>query len=115
MGVTGIKFAFLLEGRETNSKEFVKAHFRQLSPAKAGRCIENMKYQVWDAYCQYGDEIERDSKINKIPLDEEHTEEFQFLNYTDAYNLELDQYRYVIYFILIPSNSSSIFAFYDVE
>ena len=115
MGVTGIKFAFLLEGRETNSREFVKAHFRQLSPAKAGRCIENMKYQVWDAYCQYGDEIERDSKINKIPLGEEHTEEFRFLNYADAYNLELDQYRFVVYFILIPSNSSSIFAFYDVE
>lgn len=115
MNVAGMKFAFLLEGRETNSKEFVKAHFRELSPAKAGSCLRDMKYQVWDAYCQHGDKIEKDSRITKIALDESYAEKFQFLNYTGAYILELDRPRFIVYFVLIPSNFSSIFAFYDVE
>ena len=115
MGVTGIKFAFLMEGREISSEEFEKEHFRQLSPARAGRYITNMKYQVWDAFCEHGRAIERDQRIHKVELDEEHVEEFRFICHLGAYYLDLDQCRYVAYFILIPSNSCSIFAFYDVK
>lgn len=115
MDVTGIKFAFLVEGKEVNSEAFEKEHFRQLSPAKAGQCIKHMKYQVWDAFCQYGRSIEKDSKIHAVQLDEEHTRELQFIYHLGAYYLELEPIRYVVYFILIPTNSCSIFAFYDVH
>lgn len=114
MNLTGIKIAFLFPGREGTSKEFQEQHFRELGPAEAGQCIRDATYQICDAFCEYGFDIERDPKITKTELDDEHKVAFCNLNYVDAYYLILERYKYQVFFILILSNSNSIFAFYNV-
>lgn len=115
---------FLVKGNLTiNDDDFKNEHFKQLTPAEAGRCIMNMKYQVIDVFCDYGRSIELDPRIQVVSLDPCRQTEFMHLRYIGAYALEFEEelddsrntVRCLVYFLLIPSNSDSIFAFYDVK
>lgn len=115
MDLTGIKVAFLLPGREGTAEEFQEQYFRELGPAEAGQCIRNATYQICDAFCEHGRCIERDKRIRRVELEEQYKRAFCNLNYIGAYCLVLDKYRYRVFFILIPANSNSIFALYNVR
>ena len=115
MEVTGIKFAFILSGEEGTEQDFREQHFRQHGPALAGRCIENIKYQIFDAVCEYGVHFAYDPRITATDLEDELKVAFCNLNYRGVYYLVLDQVGKRVYFIWIPSNSNSIFALYDVR
>lgn len=114
MRMTGIKFDFVVNGRKTSPEEFENEHFRRLPPAKAGHYIRDMKYQVWDAFCQFGRAIEKDPKIHMIQR-YDGCEEDLFTHQRGEYSLELDQTRYVVYFLFILTDSCSTFAFCDVK
>lgn len=121
--MSAVKFAYLCKGKPGSESEFEKMYFRQLELAEAGRCIESMKYQTVNAFCKYGRKIERDPNIQPTKLDETRKRTLAGFCYIGAYYLELEEelddnrgiYRRHVYFILIPSNSNSIFTFYDVK
>lgn len=118
-----IKYGFMGNGAPVTASEFEKMHFKQLLPAEAGRCMMDMKYQTLNAFCDHGIYIECDPNICKTELDDFHKEAFRNLCYIGAYYLEIEEelegdrgiYRCNVFFILIPSNSNRIFAFYDVQ
>ena len=119
MKLTGIKFAFLLAGKECTEKEFQEQHFKQLGPAIAGQCTKDIKYQIFDAVCEHGTDFANDPKINKTKIDDGLKVAFCALDYRGAYYLMLDDVGDVgvhmyVYFIWVLSNSNSIFAVYDV-
>lgn len=118
-----VKYAYLGKGMAVDESEFEEMHFKQLLPAEAGRCIRSMKYQTLNAFCDYGRDIERDPNIHVIKLDKKRKAAFRNLCYIGAYYIELEEelddnrgtYKCYVYFILIPSNSNTIFTFYDVK
>lgn len=110
------------DGHPTTMKEFGEEHFKQLSPAEAGRCIQSIKYQLICAYCDYGGDIVQDENIHPHTLDPCRQMEFLHIRYVGAYYMELEEEldsavsaRYLVYFLMVPSNSDSIFTFYDVK
>jgi hypothetical protein len=112
-----------VNGHPTTMKEFSEAHFKQLTPAEAGRCIQSIKYQLLCAYCDYGGDIVQDENINLDILDECRQMEFLHLRPQGAYYMVLEEDhppsnstdRYHVHFLLVPSNSDRIFTFYDVK
>lgn len=115
MELTGIKFAFLISGKEGTEQEFQDQHFREHGPAIAGRCMRNIKYQIFDAVCEYGVHFVRDPKIKYAKPEDNVRVAFDNRSYRGVYYLVLDEVGKSVYFIWIPSNSNSIFALYDVR
>lgn len=121
--MSSVNYAYFCAGKPGNEIEFEEMHFKQLSPAEAGRCVQSMKYQTVNAFCDHGRNIERDPNIHLITLDETRSALFRNFCYIGAYYLELEEeldddrgvYRCYVYFILIPSNSNNIFTFFDVK
>ena len=109
-----LKFAYLLNGYEVGSREFEEAHFRQLLPTKAGEPIKNMIYQVYDAYCLYGIDIEKDEKIKRIANETTISDACHAIMGC-TYYLELDQYQVLVFFIKIIRVDCIMFVFFDVK
>ena len=108
----GIQFAFLFPNTE---KDFQEQHFRELGPAIAGQCTQNMKYQLFDAFCEYETDFAKDPKIKPAELTDWQKITFCHLNYRGVYYLVLDEVGKRVYFLWIVSRFNSIFAFFDVQ
>lgn len=98
MVAANLKFAFLLGDREVSSKEFEQAHFRQLLPTQVGNPTRSMMYQVWDAYCLYGADIDKDTKIKRV-ADEMIVLSTCCDSNDCMYCLELSQYKVQVFWL----------------
>ena len=113
MVAANLKFAFLLGDREVSSKEFEQAHFRQLLPTQVGNPTRSMMYQVWDAYCLYGADIDKDTKIKRV-ADEMIVRRTCCDSNDCMYCLELSQYKVQVFLAKVIKIDCIMFIFYNV-